>query len=47
MCFAYESQMERIGRELGIDPVELRLRNGAGTGDVTATGQTLKGVGLK
>ncbi|MFQ5913829.1 MAG: xanthine dehydrogenase family protein molybdopterin-binding subunit [Nitrospinota bacterium] len=47
VCFAYESQMERIGRDLGIDPVELRLRNGVETGDVTATGQTLKGVGLK
>ncbi|MEE8109640.1 MAG: molybdopterin cofactor-binding domain-containing protein [bacterium] len=47
VCFAYEGQTERIAREIGIDPVELRLRNCVETGDVTATGQVLKAVGLK
>jgi CO/xanthine dehydrogenase Mo-binding subunit len=46
-CFGYESQLDRIAVELGMDPVELRMRNGVETGDLTATGQTLEGVGLK
>ena len=46
-CFGYEGQVDRIARELGMDPVELRLRNGVETGDLTPTGQTLVSVGLK
>ena len=46
-CFGYEGQLDRISREIGMDPVELRLRNGVETGDVTPTGQRLEGVGLK
>lgn len=46
-CFGYEGQLDKIAREMGIDPVELRLRNGVETGDVTSTGQRLEGVGLK
>jgi CO/xanthine dehydrogenase Mo-binding subunit len=46
-CFAYEGQLEVIGRELGIDPIELRNRNCVVSGDLTATGQVLKGCGLK
>ena len=41
--FAIEMQMERIAREIGLDPVELRRRNALREGDVTATGQTLRG----
>ncbi|MBI2880487.1 MAG: xanthine dehydrogenase family protein [Candidatus Tectomicrobia bacterium] len=46
-CFGYEGQLDRIAREIGMDPVELRLRNGVETGDLTPTGQTLEAVGLK
>ncbi len=40
--FAVEMQMERIARELQLDPIELRRRNALVLGDVTATGQELK-----
>jgi CO/xanthine dehydrogenase Mo-binding subunit len=46
-CFAYEGQLDVIARELGIDPIELRMKNCVETGDLTATGQVLKGCGLK
>jgi 4-hydroxybenzoyl-CoA reductase alpha subunit len=36
--FAIESQMDKISRELGIDPVELRLKNASRLGDVTVFG---------
>jgi xanthine dehydrogenase D subunit len=42
-CFAAEAQMDRLAAELGIDPVEFRLRNAIGQGDVLATtGQTIE-----
>ncbi|MGD9999690.1 MAG: xanthine dehydrogenase family protein molybdopterin-binding subunit [Ilumatobacteraceae bacterium] len=41
-CFAYEAQMDRLAAELGLDPVELRLRNALAPGDQLATtGQTI------
>jgi len=36
-CFGYESQMDRVAAALGMDPVELRLKNALGTGDRLAT----------
>ncbi len=36
-CFAAESQMDRLAAELGIDPLELRLRNALEPGDALAT----------
>src|SRR5690606_3125485 len=39
--FAYERQMARAGRELGIDPFELRRRTMLRRGDTTATSQEL------
>jgi CO/xanthine dehydrogenase Mo-binding subunit len=42
--WAYESQMDIIARELGIDPVELRMRNLLEEGDTFATGETLHGI---
>jgi xanthine dehydrogenase D subunit len=36
-CFAAESQMDRLAAALGLDPLELRLRNAIGPGDVLAT----------
>ena len=43
--FAAERHMDRIARELDIDPVELRRRNLFVDGDLTATGQPLTDVG--
>ena len=43
-CFAAEAQMDTLAAELGIDPVELRLLNALGPGDVLPTGQRLAGV---
>ena len=43
VCFAYESAMDELAGELGIDPVELRLRNVLHTGSVLPTGQVLTG----
>src|SRR6185369_1981051 len=40
-CFAYESQMDKLAAALGIDPVELRLRNAMQTGDCIPTGQVV------
>lgn len=41
-CFAIERHMDRIARELGIHPFELRRRNLLREGDSTATGQVLR-----
>jgi xanthine dehydrogenase D subunit len=43
VCFAHEANMDRLARELGIDPVELRLRNVVRTGAVLPTGQVIRG----
>ena len=43
-CFAHESQMDRLAAELGMDPVELRLRNAMRTGDHMITGQEVTGT---
>jgi len=43
-CFAHESQMDRLAEALGLDPVEVRLRNAIRTGDVLPTGQVLESV---
>jgi xanthine dehydrogenase D subunit len=44
VCFAHESQMDRIAARLGLDPVELRLQNALGPGDVLPTGQVITGT---
>jgi len=45
--FAVESQMDIIADALGIDPLELRLRNIVHEGDEGPTGQVLSAVGLE
>ncbi|MGJ7909278.1 xanthine dehydrogenase subunit D [Actinopolyspora sp. H202] len=40
-AFAYESQMDRLAAKLGMDPVELRIRNAISRGGTTPTGQVL------
>jgi CO/xanthine dehydrogenase Mo-binding subunit len=42
-CFAAEAQMDKLAAELGIDPVELRLRNAIAPGDTLPTGQRVSG----
>ena len=39
--FAIESLMDEAAHELGMDPIEFRLKNGLRDGDETATGQKL------
>jgi xanthine dehydrogenase D subunit len=43
-CFAHESQMDKLAAALGLDPVDLRLRNAMATGDVMITGQVVESV---
>ena len=43
-CFAAEAQMDKLAAALGIDPVELRLRNALGPGDMLPTGQAVTGA---
>ncbi len=46
-AFAVESNMDMLAAALGMDPVELRRKNGMQVGTMTATGQVLKdSVGL-
>ncbi|WP_327065832.1 xanthine dehydrogenase subunit D [Kitasatospora sp. NBC_01302] len=40
-CFGYESQMDRLAAELGMDPVELRQLNAMSEGDYMPTGQQI------
>jgi xanthine dehydrogenase D subunit len=40
-CFAYESQMDELARRVGMDPVELRIRNAMSQGSVMPTGQVV------
>jgi xanthine dehydrogenase D subunit len=42
-CFAHEGQMDKLAAALGMDPVELRLKNVLRTGSALATGQVLLG----
>jgi xanthine dehydrogenase D subunit len=43
-CFAHEGQMDKLATAVGIDPVEVRLRNAMATGDVMITGQIMESV---
>ena len=47
VCWAYEQQMDIIAERLGIDPLELRLRNVVGEGDAFATGEILHAVPIR
>ncbi|MBO0827654.1 MAG: xanthine dehydrogenase subunit D [Streptosporangiales bacterium] len=44
-CFAYESQMDAVAAALGMDPVELRVRNAVRPGSTLVTGQVLDAPG--
>jgi len=40
-CFAYESQLDKLAAELGMDPVELRQLNAVSQGSYLPTGQMI------
>jgi len=40
-CFGYESQMDKLAAELGMDPLELRIRNVVSEGSRLPTGQII------
>jgi len=42
-----EAQMDLMAKELGIDPVDIRLKNGLKPGEVTATKSKITSCGLK
>jgi len=43
VCFAHEAQMDKLAAALGLDALDLRLRNAVHTGSVLPTGQVLTG----
>jgi xanthine dehydrogenase D subunit len=43
-CFGHESQMDKLAVALGMDPIELRLRNAMAPGDRLITGQVITGT---
>jgi xanthine dehydrogenase D subunit len=42
-CYAHEAQMDKLAAALGMDPVELRVRNAMKTGSSLITGQVVDG----
>jgi xanthine dehydrogenase D subunit len=42
-CFAHETQMDKLAAEVGMDPVELRIKNAMKTGSLMPTGQMVEG----
>src|SRR5436853_83287 len=42
-CYAHEAQMDKLAEALGMDPVELRMRNALESGDEMITGQVIDG----
>jgi len=42
-CFAYEAQMDKLAARLGMDPVELRMKNALSDGDRIITSQPVVG----
>ena len=45
--FAEESQLDMIAEELGMDPLELRLKNVVATGDTTIHGHKITSCGIR
>jgi xanthine dehydrogenase D subunit len=42
-CYAHEAQMDKLAAALGMDPVELRMRNAMESGSQMITGQAIDG----
>ncbi len=45
--FAIESHMDIMAKELGLDPLEVRLKNAVAEGDLMPNGQTYPAIGLR
>lgn len=45
--WAIESQMDVIAHQLGMDPLELRLKNALDEGDLSSVGDVVQSIGLK
>jgi xanthine dehydrogenase D subunit len=43
-CFAHEGQMDKLAAAIGVEPLEIRLRNAMRTGDHLITGQVIESV---
>jgi xanthine dehydrogenase D subunit len=43
-CYAHEAQMDKLAAALGMDPVDLRIRNALKTGSTMVTGQVIEGA---
>jgi CO/xanthine dehydrogenase Mo-binding subunit len=46
-CFAIEGQMELLARELGLDPLEFRLKNAVVEGDLQPSGGAWRRIGAR
>lgn len=47
VVWGYENNMEKLAEKLGMDSVELRLKNALVDGDESGTGEILKAVGVR
>ena len=47
VTWAYECHLNRIAHELGLDPLEIRLKNVIRDGDISHTGEKMVAVGMK
>ena len=47
VTWAYENHLNRIAHEMGIDPLEIRLKNVIRDGDLSHTGEKMVAVGMK
>jgi len=47
VTWAHECHLDSVAHELGIDPLEIRLRNALEEGSISATGERMSSVGLK
>lgn len=46
-AFAVESHTDKMAHALGLDPLDLRLKNAVGDGDASPTGQVFEEIGFK
>jgi 4-hydroxybenzoyl-CoA reductase subunit alpha len=46
ICYARDSQLDMIGEKLGIDPIDIRLKNAIQSGDTTANGFRISTFGF-
>lgn len=46
VCWAYESEMDEIARRIGMDPLEIRLKNLLKEGETFITGEPMMSVGI-